>query len=132
MSPQALAMVFLGGGLGSVFRFALVSLIKPASPQFPLGTLAVNLLGCALIGALAGVLHESPLGRNSTLWLLLAIGVLGGFTTFSSLAIETADLLREGRYGAAAAYLALSNTLGPLLALGCWWVVNTLGGGRTA
>ncbi len=132
MSPQSLAIVFLGGGLGSALRFALVALIKPASPSFPLGTLAVNLLGCALIGALAGAMHESPLGRSSTLWLLLAVGVLGGFTTFSALAIETADLLREGRSGSALAYVLLSNVGGLMLAMLAWWAATSLSTARAA
>ncbi len=126
MSAQSLAIVFLGGGLGSALRFALVSLIKPSAPDFPLGTLAVNLLGCALIGALAGALQESPLGRSSTLWLLLAIGVLGGFTTFSALAIETVDMLRDGRNGSAVAYVLLSNVGGLMLAAAGWWVAQLL------
>lgn len=124
LSLTTAALVFLGGGLGSLLRYLIVLLIKPYNPDFPLGTLAVNLAGCLLIGLLAGILHASPLGRSSNTWLLLAVGLLGGFTTFSSFAIETADLIREQRWGTAIAYVLISNLLGVVLALGGWAITN--------
>lgn len=113
--------VFIGGGIGSLARYGLVLLIRPHSPGFPMGTLAVNLIGCAVIGLIAGRLHPilsaSP-APDDRAWAFLAIGVLGGFTTFSSFALEFSQLLRDGRPGAAFAYAAISNVLGLALALG--------------
>ncbi|CAN5757960.1 fluoride efflux transporter CrcB [soil metagenome] len=111
-------LVALGGAAGSMARFGAVMLVKPHAPEFPAGTLSVNLLGSLLIGVLAGCLHASALGRSSPLWLLLAVGVLGGFTTFSSLALETVELLNAQRWGAAAAYIGASVVLGLVLAAG--------------
>lgn len=109
------ALVALGGAVGSALRYAVVAAARPHSPDFPLGTLAVNLAGCAAIGVVGGWLAGLP--PESRGRLLLMAGVLGGFTTFSSVALEVGDLLRGGRLGAAAAYLVLTNALGVALAL---------------
>ncbi|MCE2968294.1 MAG: fluoride efflux transporter FluC [Phycisphaerales bacterium] len=125
-TPVAL-LVALGGACGSLLRFLLVGVIRPSSPGFPAGTLAVNLLGCALIGVFAARLLPggSPMQADASpvvtrLWMLLAVGVLGGFTTFSSLAIESVQLLRDGRAGTMLVYVLLSNGLGILAAAGAF------------
>lgn len=109
-------LVALGGALGSLIRFGVVLAIRPHSPGFPSGTLAVNVLGCLVIGVLAGV-WTMPGATHDRLRLLVFVGVLGGFTTFSSFALEFAHLAREGRVGAALTYAALSNVLGLAAAL---------------
>lgn len=76
---------------------------------FPVGTLAVNLLGSSLLGLLSG-LSESRFVFSPTARLILFIGVLGGFTTYSTYTYETLALLREGEYGKAGA-----NVMGTLL-----------------
>ncbi len=90
------AVVFLGGGVGSALRYWLSgSVYQFVKPTFPYGTLVVNIGGCFLIGFLMAVFEErfvvQPLLR-----LFLTIGVLGGFTTFSTFSFETIELLREG------------------------------------
>ncbi len=116
-----LLLVALGGAIGSVLRYSVVLAIRPHSPGFPTGTLIVNLLGCAAIGVLGGRLHAHLTANpDSRTWALLAIGVLGGFTTFSSFALETTQLLRDGRIGLAATYILLSNLLGVAAAFGAF------------
>lgn len=72
---------------------------------FPWGTLAVNLLGCFVIGVVATVVDSSPWRQ------FLMIGFCGGFTTFSSFGLETLTLMREGHTGRAVAYVAMSVAL---------------------
>lgn len=112
-----LALVAAGGALGSVLRYAVVLLVKPHSPNFPTGTLIVNLLGCLVIGLLAG-LWGASITPADRLKLLVFTGIIGGFTTFSSFGLETVTLLREGRIAAAIGYMACSNILGVLAATG--------------
>ena len=79
--------------------------------RFPVGTLAVNVLGCALIGVFAALAEALP-GLNGPARLLLVTGVLGGYTTFSAFGLETLLLLRRGDATLAAAYVAASVLLG--------------------
>lgn len=104
--------VFLGGGLGSLGRWALtfVPWKTAAEAGFPLATLVTNVAGAFLIGVV--VAAAAPAGLSPRAALLLKTGVCGGFTTFSTFALETGDLIERGAYGAAAAYLVLSFVLG--------------------
>jgi CrcB protein len=96
---QAYLLVALGGALGSVARFAMASNIDARwSGAFPLGTLAVNTLGCLLIGLIAGLTDSMP-ARH-----LLMVGALGGFTTFSAFSLQSVELLKQHRYGVAIGY----------------------------
>lgn len=90
-------IVALGGALGSVFRYLISTWTQAISKSidFPYGTLAVNLLGCFLIGFLAQ-LAEARGAFTSEERIFAFIGILGGFTTFSSLGSETVNLLRDG------------------------------------
>ncbi len=128
-------LIFLGGGVGALLRYLMVGLLKPASPAFPAGTLSVNILGCFAIGLLAArvlpdvsPLQPVPDSLHGRAWLLLAVGVLGGFTTFSSFAIECLDLLRQDRSGAMLAYVLLSNVLGILAAASAFALFSPRGG----
>src|SRR5512142_713754 len=93
---KELAVVFLGGGVGSALRYWLSgNVYRLVKPTFPYGTLVVNIAGCFLIGFLMAFFEErfvvQPLLR-----VFLTIGILGGFTTFSTFSYETVALLREG------------------------------------
>lgn len=105
---QAL-IVGLGGFLGSIGRYKLggVILHHAASWRFPLSTFAVNVLGCFVIGALAGLVEHRDLFSSDTR-LFLFTGLLGGFTTFSAFGYEGVLLLRRGEVGIALAYAGLS------------------------
>lgn len=98
-----------GGFIGAVLRYPITLL--PLKTEFPLKTLAVNLIGCFAIGIIAG-LAENRLAENPRLILFLKVGICGGFTTFSSFALETDELISNSRYMAAGAYAAASVLLG--------------------
>lgn len=96
------AWVFLGGGIGAALRFALASVVQAKTgTSLPWGTFAVNALGCLAIGVLATWTEERDWGGES-LRLFLLVGVLGGFTTFSTFGLETWRLLELGAWGGAA------------------------------
>jgi CrcB protein len=105
-------VIFLGGGLGATARYALGGWVQALSASFfPWGTFAVNALGCFAIGALATLLEErSALGPNGRLFLL--VGVLGGFTTFSTFGFETWRLLEAGDWPRAAGNVVGSTGVG--------------------
>lgn len=91
-------IVFLGGGLGAMARYGLQGLVhRLAGAGFPYGTLTVNLLGSLLIGILM-ISLEDRFTSSPELRLFLAVGILGGFTTFSSFSFETMALLRGGDF----------------------------------
>ena len=98
----AILWVGVGGFLGSVLRYLVGGWVHRGlnSPWFPYGTLVVNLTGCLLIGLLAG-LTESHQVINPEGRLFLFIGLLGGFTTFSTFAYETSTFLEDGQIVAA-------------------------------
>ena len=83
---------------------------------FPFGTLVVNIVGSTLIGAFSGlVLHAANERLSAALQQLLVVGVCGGLTTFSSFSLQTYNLIVEGRWWSALAYIVLSTGL----CLGC-------------
>ena len=93
------ATVGLGGFLGTLARYGLAGVVQRQVPlsTFPYGTLAVNLLGCFAIGALAGLADSRHLFAPQFRTFAL-IGVLGGFTTFSSFGYETFAMIRDAEY----------------------------------
>ncbi|KAB7531368.1 fluoride efflux transporter CrcB [Flagellimonas olearia] len=113
-------LVFLGGGFGSVLRYAISKPLNPLSPNFFLGTFLVNIMGCLLIGFILGLsARGNILSQNSTLFL--ATGFCGGFTTFSAFAFEKHFLLRNSELLHFSIYLISSITVGVLaVMLGLW------------
>ncbi|WP_424494813.1 fluoride efflux transporter CrcB [Salinimicrobium sp. GXAS 041] len=88
-------LVFIGGGLGSVLRYLISKYLNNAS--LPLGTFTVNILGSFLLGITFGlILKYQP--ASSTANLLFGVGFCGGFTTFSTFAVENQVFLRTGDY----------------------------------
>ena len=108
-------ILFVGVGsfIGGVLRYLLSTWIHRIldNPWFPYGTLTVNVLGCLVIGFLAG-LAETRSVFTSGARLFLFVGILGGFTTYSSFAIETFSLARDTQSLAAATNIALQLILG--------------------
>ncbi|NUQ82479.1 MAG: fluoride efflux transporter CrcB [Bacteroidetes bacterium] len=107
---MTLLTIFIGGGLGAVSRYLAGSWVnRLMGPEFPWGTLLVNVAGSFIIGFfLTWMEHRLPVFPY---WRpLIAIGFLGGFTTFSSFSWETVVLLRNGDY-----LLAALNTGGSVL-----------------
>jgi CrcB protein len=112
-------LVGIGGFVGSACRYLLGGWVHGVVPfaSFPYGTLLVNVSGCFLIGVLGGLTDSrQALGPDGRLFVLL--GLLGGFTTFSSFAYETLALARDADYLRAAANVAAQLLLG----LGAAWV----------
>ena len=108
--PEVLAVAG-GGALGASSRYLLGKAIQAwAALPFPVGTLAVNVLGCLFFGYLFTRLQPEGVGAVR-LQLFLTTGLLGGFTTFSTFSQETAELAMAGRTGSAAGYAALSLAL---------------------
>ena len=115
--PYVLAqylLIALGGALGSMGRFALATLIDTQVSQrtgqvFPWGTIMVNITGCLIIGFIATV--TSPDGRFMVSPLtrqFIMVGILGGFTTFSSFSLQTLTLIQDNQWGAAGANVGIS------------------------
>jgi len=106
---MTLFAVMIGGAVGSALRFGLSVRLNPApSTGLPLGTLVANIGGCLLIGWLAAALSNA----SEPVRLGVLVGVLGGFTTFSSFGIEAIRLFQGGQTTVAIAYVAISNVGG--------------------
>ena len=105
----------LGGAIGAGFRFHISSVaLRNLGPGFPWGTWIVNLMGGLLMGVLVSALTKITPGEP--LRLFLAVGVLGGFTTFSAFSLEMVLMLQRGDHVMAAAY-AVSSVVGAVVLL---------------
>lgn len=124
---KSILLVAAGGAVGSVARYLLSGAVLHQTLQwrFPLGTFAVNIIGCFLIGILAGMAIKEDFFTAYTR-VFLFTGIIGGFTTFSAFGLETFHLLRRGEVLVAASYIALSILVG-LLVL---WLGYSISSGR--
>jgi CrcB protein len=95
-----LAVIALGGGLGALARYGIAQWLTTTPGHFPLGTFVINVVGCFLIGVLMVRWGQRPLLRP-----FLGVGILGGFTTFSTYAVETRALLSPGEVPLGLLYL---------------------------
>ena len=121
--PEIL-LVGMGGLLGSVGRYALSGLVYRFVPAavMPYGTMVVNVLGCLIIGLLGGLADARQVIGSGTR-LFVFIGLLGGFTTFSTFGYETLALARDGEYLRAGANVVLT----VFLCLLSVWVGHAIG-----
>jgi fluoride exporter len=117
--------VALGGGAGALARFYLVVAMKRLDTVFPWGTLLVNVLGSFLIGAVWAWFLDRP---DTPEWVRVGLmtGVLGGYTTLSSVSLETVLLLESGAYWQAGANIAANFLLGVLACLAALWICRPL------
>ena len=113
---NATLLVMAGGAIGAAGRYHLARLAFHLGPMgYPFGTLAANLTGGLLMGVLAGVLARSNFGDEP--WrLLLGVGLLGGFTTFSAFSLEVLNMIERNDWAMAIGY-ALLSVVGSVLAL---------------
>ena len=106
-------MIGMGGFLGAVSRHFVAGLAQKISnnPFFPYGTITVNIIGCFFIGLIAALVHEKGyFGPNARLFIM--VGLLGGFTTFSTFSNETFSLIGDGQLLSAAVNVIASIVLG--------------------
>jgi len=122
--------VFVGGGIGAVCRYAATTTIGARFGMFfPFGTLFVNIVGSFLIGLILGLLL--PMAKSlhllpESVRLMLTVGFLGGFTTFSSFSMETLTLLRNGNILLAFFNIGANVILGLLAAWLGWYLTTFL------
>ena len=118
---MVLVYVAVGGAVGSMCRYLTMNWVSSfTSKEFPYGTLAVNILGSFLLGLLIAFL-VTILPRGRELHALIAVGFLGGFTTFSAFSMDVYLLMEKGQMMAAATYIILSVTVSVLaLFFGMW------------
>lgn len=116
-------LVGLGGFFGSMARYGITLVsFKWFATAFPAGTFAANVLGCFFIGLLLGLAIKAE-WMSKDLYLLLATGFCGGFTTFSTFSAENVQLFNEGNYTTAFLYLGASMIAGiAAVMLGIWLV----------
>lgn len=117
-------LIGFAGFAGTLARYWLSGATsgRRQGETFPFSTLAVNVAGCFLVGLLFYLLQERQAASHTTRAVVF-VGLLGGFTTFSSYGLQTLALLQEGRVAYAILNVALSNVLG----VGMVWVGYTLG-----
>ena len=104
---SSLLAVFVGGGLGSLLRWAISLKLNPLHHHLPLGTLTANLVGAFIIGLSLALFNRMPHIDNG--WkLLITTGFCGGLTTFSTFSLEVVYLLQDGRFLWATANMLLN------------------------
>jgi len=120
-----LLLIAVGGALGALLRFGVSGLAyRLAGDGFPWGTLAVNLVGCLLIGVLWAAFERTPLPTQWSAFLF--VGLLGAFTTYSTFALESMNLLRDGETVLALFNVVGSSIGGIVLAFGGFLVTRQL------
>jgi CrcB protein len=106
-----LLLIGLGGAIGAIARYIVSGIdYKFSGGVFPVSTIVVNLAGSLVIGFLWGLFEAVAV--SSQVRMFIFIGVLGGFTTFSTFALENFNLMREGEHTIAAGNIILSNVFG--------------------
>lgn len=109
---QALFLVGAGGAFGAIARYLLgIQAARALGTGWPYGTFAANVVGGLLMGLLAGVLAHRGDTQQETWRLLLGVGVLGGFTTFSAFSLETALMIERREWAPAGLYVGGSVVL---------------------
>jgi CrcB protein len=127
MRLSDLLAVFVGGGLGSLARYLIgLAFLQRFGAGFPYGTLCVNLVGCFLIGVIAELAQTRAFGLPSTVRMFLVVGVLGGFTTFSTFSYDAVTLASDALSLPALAYVLVS-VAGGIVAVFAGIVVARLG-----
>ena len=110
---QKLLLIAVAGGLGALARYGLAGLVQRiTNGEFPWGTAVVNVTGCLLFGVLWAVMVESRLSISGETRAIILVGFMGSFTTFSTFAFETSQMLRDAQWLWAAVNVAGHNVAG--------------------
>jgi CrcB protein len=117
--------VGVGGGLGALARYYIAGWVQPAGAAFNWGIFVVNITGGLLMGM---IVEASALKLNLSpeLRSFLTVGILGGYTTFSTFSLDSALLLQRGQYGLAAAYVIGSVVLSILALFAGLWIMRAV------
>ena len=117
--------VGVGGGMGALARYYVAGWLQPPGAAFNWGIFIVNITGGLLMGMIveAGALR---LNLSPELRSFLTVGILGGYTTFSTFALDSVLLLQKGQYGPAAAYIVGSVSLSILALIAGLWIIRAL------
>ena len=127
MKPSIMAMVALGGAIGSVLRYMVSSIQSPTWTGFPYGIFIVNVSGGFVMGLLVELM-ALKFSVSSETRAFLTTGIMGGYTTFSTFSLESALLLQRHAWGLAAGYV-FGSALLSILALFCGlWLVRAVYG----
>lgn len=114
---REIMLVFFGAGIGGVLRFVLGSLVYSVTGRnFPYGTLVINLSGSFIMGFLFVLITQRYTNLAPYLIAFMLVGILGGYTTFSSFSIETLRLFQDGKIAYAFTNVLVSTIGGILLA----------------
>ena len=120
---QAFLLVGIGGALGAMARYGFGTLVGNVASGFPTATFLINILGSIAMGLLVGVLARTTPQFQNEIRLFVAVGIFGGFTTFSSFSLDTVVLMERGDYLLAGAYIVGSVLLSIAgLMVGLWAV----------
>jgi len=120
-------LLFAGGGIGTLFRYAVSgAAYKLFGVGFPWGTFSVNAIGAFIIGVLWSIADVSMLSPEQKVFIL--IGILGGFTTFSSFMLEFMNLIRTGEYVTAALYITITNVIGVIAVFSGFFLIRVVRG----
>jgi CrcB protein len=125
-----MGMVFavgVGGGLGALARYYVAAAIQPAGVAFNWGIFVVNITGGLLMGMIVE-LGALKLNLSPELRTFLTVGILGGYTTFSTFSLDSVLLLQKGEYLQAAAYVIGSVVLSILALVAGLWIVRSIYG----
>lgn len=127
MDDSTLFYVAFGGSIGALARAVVANLFQTDTQScFPVSTLIVNVLGCILIGVIAA-LSLGPLASNKEfISSFVMIGLLGGFTTYSTFALDSITLFQNQKFIALSGYITLSNVLGLLGAFTAFSLTSSL------
>jgi CrcB protein len=121
ISILSLFLVFVGGGLGSLTRFLFSKWITVHSTDFPTATFVTNFLACIILGVLSNYLGEAKQENQKIIAALFMTGFCGGFSTFSTLNLETFTLIQNQNYQIAFLYTFSNVILGFIgIAIGFW------------
>lgn len=114
MTWQLILLIFLGGGAGSVVRYALGHLLKQLT-VFPAATLLANVIAALIIGSATAL----PIKAQPLWWAFIAIGFCGGLSTFSTFSLDNVQLIQQGQWVWAVANISLSI----VLCFGATWIM---------
>lgn len=124
---MSLFLVAIGGAIGSLLRYLMGKILPTKIPilgQFPLSTLSVNLLGSFIIGIIGYFVIQKNISEEFRIFFV--VGILGGFTTFSSFGLETFSMFEHREYLKMVLYLLTTNILGVVCVGLGWWISKTM------